>query len=290
MPYCLMCGKQLPERGSFCPGCGAAVQSSAPRRLAPSDNKRSPASAVGHWMGQHPVWTILLLIVFLGYLGVSILNEHPEPARRTAQATDARSNSGETSQQSKRMPDFESELSPADKFALNLESTFRNNGYDIDVSVDIDKSLVLISDIFKDAPARENEASELWNERSTLCGLDIWYVKVGYSKGMFSSDVAKTLSLGCPAEKVARVQEMAPEREKAAASLSEDGVRATAKGTTMIFDSDFFSQHAFRSQFVDKMVTPPDVMQRWCYLAVSEVQLTYKGKVVRTVPVECASP
>lgn len=291
MAYCSKCGSQLPEGARFCPGCAAGIQSPGTAgQLAPSQKKRSLASSVGYWIGRHPVWTILLLILFLGYIGASVVNEQREPkqpANATAQAAQSGTNSRDATQQAGGTPGGALQLSPADKFALNLEHTFKNNGYDIDARVDIDKSLVLTSDIFKDAAARETEASELWKERSTLCGLDIWYVKVGYSKGIFSSDVTKTLSLGCPAEKAARAQEMASEREKAAASLSAEGVHASVKGTTMIFESDFFSEPAFRSQFVDKLVHSPDVMQKWCYLAVSQVQLTYKGKVVRTVPIEC---
>jgi zinc-ribbon domain len=290
MAYCSTCGKQLPERAGFCPGCGAPVQSAALPQLAPSEKKRSPASAVGYWIGRRPVWTILLLLLFLGYIGAPILSEHREPAQptgATAQPAHAGSNGGETGQQAKEVPEVESGLSPADKFALNLENTFKNSGYDIDARVDIDKALVLTSDIFKDASARETEAAELWKERSTLCGLNIWYVKVGYAKGMFSSDVVKTLSLGCLAEKAARAQEMASEREKTAASLNSEGIRASVKGTTMVFESDFFSEPTFRSQFVDRLVHSPDVMQKWCYLSVSQVQLTYKGKVVRTAPIAC---
>jgi hypothetical protein len=282
MACCSTCGKQLPERFGFCPACGARVQPAALPQLASSEKKRSRASAMGYWIGRHPVWTTLLLLLFLGYIGVSVLNEHREPAQPTGG-----SNGGETGQQAKEMPEVASELSPADKFALNLENTFKNSGYDIDARVDIHKALVLTSDIFKDASARETEAAELWNERSTLCRLNIWYVKVGYTKGMFSSDVVKSLSLGCPAEKEARALEMASEREKTAASLNSEGIRASVKGTTMVFESDFFSEPTFRSQFADRLVHSPDVMQKWCYLSVSQVQLTYKEKIVRTVQIAC---
>jgi hypothetical protein len=183
--------------------------------------------------------------------------------------------------------DSEQSMTPADKFALNLVRTFRNNGYDIDARIDIDKSLVLTSDFFQDASTRETEVAELWKERTTLCSMDIWYVKVGYSKGMFSGDVRKSISLGCLAEKTAYAAEMAPEREKAAASLSVDGVRASVTGTTLSFESDYFSEATFRSQFVQRLEDNPDVRQANCRLAFAQIQLTYKGKVVRTVPVRC---
>ena len=42
----------------------------------------------------------------------------------------------------------------------------------------------------------------------------------------------------------------------------------------MIFESDFFSEPAFRSQFVDKLVHSPDVMPK-VVCGVSQVQLLY---------------
>ncbi len=181
----------------------------------------------------------------------------------------------------------EAQLTPADKFALSLQRTFKNNGYDIDARVGIDKSLIVTSDLFKDASSRETEANELWKDRNTLCGIDIWHVEVGYSKGVFSGDVTKNVSLGCPAEKAALIKEMAPERQKAAVALSVNGIHATVNGVILVLESDFFSDPQMRSQFVQKVIALPDIMQKNCGLEFSEVQLTYKGKVKRTVPVVC---
>src|SRR5437867_6349874 len=228
MYFCSKCGSKVPENARFCPACAAPVQSNAlAGEPVTSRKKRSLASALGYWIGRHPIWTILLLILFLGYVGTSVLREHREPAQQSPDGKTQPAQGGvsnvDTSPKAQKAREVESQLSPADRFALNLERKFKENGYDIDASVGIDKSLVLTSDIFKDASARETEASELWKDRNTLCGLDIWYVKVGYSKGIFSSDVMKTLSLGCPAEKAARPQEMSAEREKAATTLSVEG-------------------------------------------------------------------
>ena len=209
MSYCSKCGSQIPEKARFCPACAAPVQSTAfagqPGTFATnhaeshSGNKRSLASAAGYWIGRHPIWTLLLLILFSGYIGTSVLHEHREPTQQAdakAQPAQGVASSADTDQKGKAKQREIRQLSAADKSALNLERTFKNNGYDIDARVDIDKSLVFTSTFSKKPPLRETEASELWKERSTLCGLDIWYVKVGYSKGMFSSDVTKTLSIG----------------------------------------------------------------------------------------------
>jgi hypothetical protein len=95
--------------------------------------------------------------------------------------------------------------SPAERLASAMEQDFRNNGYDVDVRVSSpDKAIELTSDLFKDPEWRELEVSKLLEDRKVLCGLGIRYAKVGYSKGTFSSDVMKTISLKCPAEKTAR--------------------------------------------------------------------------------------
>ena len=291
MAHCSKCGGILPENAHFCPICAAPVQSpSSSAQPVTLATKRSIGSRLGFWIGRHPILSLTGFIILMGTTAVfdhQGTDQQSGKTQQNEQAAPSNVNTNPETRQDASTPD--PELSAADQFALNLERRFKENGYDIDARVGIDKSLVVTSDIFKDASAREMEASELWKERDTLCGLEIWYIKVGYSKGIFSSDVTKNLSLGCPAGKAARAQEMASEREKTAESLNGDGIRAGVNGTAMTFDSDFFSEATFRSQFVDRMVHSPEMMQKWCYLAVDKIQLTYSGKVVRTVPIKCSS-
>src|ERR1700680_3438532 len=109
------------------------------------------------------------------------------------------------------------QMSPADKFALSLQRTYQQQGYDIDVAYDESKhQLTLKSDLLTDATLREALVRALHGERQTLCGIGIWYLKVGYSKGWFSSDVMKSASMGCPAARAARIQATQTAREELA--------------------------------------------------------------------------
>lgn len=67
-------------------------------------------------------------------------------------------------------------MSAADKFAQNLQRSFKDQGYDIDViAFKDDKTLRLTSDLFKDAETREDQARDLWKNRKALCAMDIWF-------------------------------------------------------------------------------------------------------------------
>lgn len=180
------------------------------------------------------------------------------------------------------------QMSPAEKFAWNLQHTFKSQGYDIDVvALKGDRILRLTSDLFKDAATREDQAWDLWKSRKALCGFDIWYVEVGYSKGMFSSDVTKRMSLGCPAAKAARIQETKAEREKYARSLDTAEIHSSVSGTTLVFESGAFADPKNRSAFVQMMLGDPAVVQNLCQREFSRLQLNNKKQIVKTAPVVC---
>jgi hypothetical protein len=233
-----------------------------------------------------PSWVLLLiLIIGLSYLarGLITLNRaaplgqsanHPEIADQQTKPT---TNSSE---------EKSIQLTPADKFALNLQRKFDANGYDISVYV-VDKTLTLKSELFKDGAARESEVNELLQDPKTLCGLKIWYVKVGYSKGVLSSDVMKSVSLGCPEEKIEHTQEMASERQKIAADLNGEGMQVSVNDTTLVVDSDFFSDRKLRSRFIQRIVSPDEEMRKFCWLAFTKIELRYRNLAVQTVPVVC---
>jgi len=228
---------------------------------------------------------LFILLVGASYLARALLQLKQKPPQD--QQTDHATVTGQQTKPSGGLSEEHGfKLTPADKFALNLRHTFDDNGYDIDVFV-IDRALTLKSELFKNASSRESLINQLLRDRKALCDLDIWFVKVGYSKGVLSSDVMKTVSLGCPEEKVARVQEMASERQKVAAELSRQGLQVTAADTTLIFESEFFSDPALRSKFVQQIVNTDDHMRKFCWLEFTKVELKYQNKVVRTIPVVC---
>lgn len=178
------------------------------------------------------------------------------------------------------------QLSPADKFALNLQRNYQQNGYDIDVTYyKSENELRLKSDMFQDAGVRESLVGALYKDRQTLCGLGIWYLKVGYGKGLFSSDVMKSASLGCPAAKAARIEETKTAREELATGLNSPdlGVRVRADGTTLVCESAFFDDPSNRSKFAGMLLSDK---QKLCDREFAQIQL--KGnKQTRTVPISC---
>jgi hypothetical protein len=265
----------------------------------PTSGTNEVLRKVGYWAKRHPAITILLIVLVYAIWHSSRQpdEQSQEPPAKTQtkpnvsdaasvapKATGDVNGAGET--KNTEPPDIVPSPQAKD-FAFNMTRTFQQDGLDIEVRAEIDNSLVLTSDLFEDEGVREEYVDALWKGRKKLCGMKIWYVKVGYSKGMFSSDVMKELSLGCPAEKAAHIQEMAPEREKAAATLSGDGLQVSVKGTTLLMDSDLFYRPSNCEQFVQKVANGALEKKKMCYLAVDRVQLTYHGKVVKTVPVIC---
>ena len=286
MRHCFNCGREALPAAGVRPDLAASRLPSRPRA-------RSGAEKVGNVLGMSfrrflklPKWAILITVLILAALVErEILKSKDVPSRPDADNKEAiepiRTNIPERSAERKAF-----ELTPADKFALQLQHTFEANGYDITIFV-IDRALTAKSDLFKNAYSRESEANELAHDPKALCDLDIWYVKVGYSKGMFSGDIMKTINVGCPAEKIARIQEMAPEREKAASDLSVEGMHATTMNTTLIFESDFFSDPALRSKFIRSVVKNGDHMRRLCNLEFTKVELRFQGRTVQTVSLSC---
>jgi len=190
-----------------------------------------------------------------------------------------------TPAQSRVAPSTTPQLTAAERFALELEKKYQQNGYDIDVSV-VDHELRLKSDLLQDANLRESLVNALRKDSHTLCGLEIWYLKVGYSKGWFSSDVMKSASLGCPAAKAARLQETKSSRDELAAQLNspEEGVKIHADGTTLVCESDFFTEADNRTRFVQLILGN---RQKLCDRGFSAIQLAKGGKVIKTVPIQC---
>jgi hypothetical protein len=187
--------------------------------------------------------------------------------------------------QSRGANDAVPRMTPAEKFAIDLERRYQQSGYDIDVSI-VDHELRLKSDLLQDAALRESLVSALAKDSQTLCGLEIWYLKVGYSKGWFSSDVMKSASLGCPAAKAARLKEMKASRDELAAQLNspEEGIKIHAEGTILVCESNFFGEAENRTNFVQMMLGNH---QKLCDIEFSAIQLIKGGKVVKTAPIQC---
>jgi|HubBroStandDraft_1064217.scaffolds.fasta_scaffold92854_2 hypothetical protein len=185
------------------------------------------------------------------------------------------------------------QIKSADELALNLQRNFEQNGYDVSVRANHQHELILTSDSFQDSMTRDSAAGALTKDPKTLCNLGIWYIKVGYSKGTFSGDVMKTMSLGCPAANAARLEETKPLREEIARAANDpDGsgrVHAHADGATLVVESSYFFDDpqngvTFAKAMAQKLL---EDSQKLCAAAIGQLQMKGSKKVIKTVPVAC---
>jgi hypothetical protein len=184
-------------------------------------------------------------------------------------------------------------MSPAEKLALAMEQDFKKNGYDVEVRASSEeKAIILTSDLFKDPEWREAEVTKLTEDRKVFCGLGIWYAKVGYSKGIFSSDIMKTVSLRCPAEKAAHAEELAAQRRQFAGKLAPDlrslNVHSSVAGTgatTLILECDDWTV-AQAPAFGRALLQSP-AFHDLCRLGFAQVQLRNNKLLLKTIPLTC---
>jgi len=180
----------------------------------------------------------------------------------------------------------------AEDFALQLQRIYQRNGYDITVTFrQEENALVLRSDEFRDAETREATAREVGKNAKTMCPLGIWYLKVGYHKG-FLDDITKTVSLGCPAAKSARIAETAAAREEFSKICDDpDGsgsVHCHVEGTILVIVSErFFDNPQLRAYTIHSMSqTIRREPQKLCDAQFTKLQ--FKGKnLIKTETIAC---
>lgn len=118
-------------------------------------------------------------------------------------------------------------------------------------------------------------------------------VEIGYSKGTFSGDVAKKMSLGCPAQKAAHLQETKAGRESFVSDLNRGfasnslNVRASAVDSTLVLEGDLFSDPTMTSLFVKKMLSDSDTMRKLCLIDFARIQVKNKKRVMKIAPIVC---
>jgi hypothetical protein len=185
------------------------------------------------------------------------------------------------------------QIKTADEFALKLQRNFEQNGYDVSVQTNQQHELILTSDSFQNASTREAAVSGLTKDTKTLCNLGIWYIKVGYSKGMLSSDVMKTASVGCPAAKAARIDETKSLREEIAKAANDPAgsgrIHVHVDGTTLVVESPYFFDDpkngaTFAKAMAQKLI---ENTEKLCAAAISQLRMKGSKRVVRVVPVVC---
>jgi len=197
---------------------------------------------------------------------------------------------------------FAQEITERDKLIFEMQNNYQREGLDVEVLYSAsEKALILRSDLFKDIAMREQQIDLIARDnvwKKALCNVGLWYLQGGYSKGTFSRDVMKTVSLGCPAEKAALDQQHRAEREKFAASLQQDfnqgqdpvakGTRVSAHGTTLVMESNLFAKPTDRAAFVRMFMADALVLQKLCGIRFSHLQVKGGGQA-RTVPLPCRS-
>jgi len=185
------------------------------------------------------------------------------------------------------------QIKTAEEFALNLQRNFEENGYDVTARANHQHELILTSDSFQDASTRDSTAGALMKDPKTLCNLGIWYIRVGYSKGLLSTDVMKTVSLGCPAARTARIEETKPLRQEIARAADDpDGsgrVHAHSEGTTLVIESPYFFDDpqngvTFAKAMAQKLLEDPEKL---CNAAITQLRMKGRTRTVKTVTVSC---
>lgn len=285
--HCTSCGSVSQDGTRFCSKCG--------KELPPPTNSSNPQSSAAARFGtamaeavrkvlKLPSWTLLLTLV----IGVAVLARffsHASPeAPHGEQVNLAKAGEQQSTRSSNPTNHAAPQLSPAEVFALALENA-QPKYNDIDVGV-VNHVLSLISDSFKDRSIRESQAKDLLKSRTSLCGIEIWTVEVGYSRSLFSQEAMEVVPLRCPEEKEANEQELAPRREKFVAELSDANLHVSTNGDTLIFESELFSDFDARAAFLQQMGSNPYYKNLFHELEFTHLELRYRTKTMRTVPIK----
>ena len=148
--YCGHCGSLLPQGALFCGTCGKSVGAAAPSRVAFSTPERKSRRV--WWLPSLPAALALIVLVYWCWNRLTTDN----PPRPEVENTT-------TTSPAPRPP------TRAEQYAMTLQQTYRNNGYDVSVlAFTNEKTLKLISDSFQDAESREDQANQLWALRKEL--------------------------------------------------------------------------------------------------------------------------
>lgn len=279
--YCTSCGSFSPDGTRVCSNCGKEL-------LPPTGSSKTQSSAgfgvAAGRLFKLPAWVLFLLLLIGAGVLVRFLAHSSESRPQNQQTNDAKA--GEQRTTSGPATQGEPQVMPADAFALALRETLQSKYRDIDVGV-ADHVLSLISDAFRDGTRRESQTKELLKKRASLCAIEIWTVAVGYSKDVLSQEEMVATSLECPGEKTAHEQTLTPRREQLAAELSDTNLHVSADGDTLIFDSELFSDFGGRANFLQAIGSNPYYKKLFCELEFAHMELRYRTKTMRTVPIVC---
>jgi hypothetical protein len=179
----------------------------------------------------------------------------------------------------------------AAEFASNLQRKFSRGGYDIEVTTDRSHSLTLTSDEFKESDLRSSISAELVRDKKTICGMGIWYVYVGYNKGLVSGDVMKGTSVGCRAAKAAEAEATKIRQsvfvDEINAKLS--GIKFNFVGDTFVCESEYFDDHQRGYQYARNIVLQMvGLSDKLCGLGAKKIMI--KGKIIKTEQISLHCP
>ena len=282
MPYCSYCGSAVEAGARFCPSCGRQQHAAGASPAQPQPQSQIAPSRKSHKV----LWVSVALVIGLSlifFLMDSGSDESSSTAKRQSSGQQESAQSEQQAEDSETARERERNL---EMYAVNLETMLKQDGYDVEVLASYHLHLLTLkSDSFQDAAMREGVAHQVYGLRKTLCGMGVWTAEVGYSRGMLSSDVMKTFSLGCPDAKAARIKATEADRQELANALNFDSrVKNHIEGTTLVCESpEFFDNAQLRAQFLQFIRSEKDKL---CNREVSSVRL--KGKnYSKTFPVGC---
>lgn len=315
---CDSCDKVLQEGTQFCSNCGRkVVQFRGTERPTmspyPVSRNRSPTrSGLTVVIGAILLaakkagifWLAMGALLLVGIVGMLMAPfQHSASENSQSAANTEKPSKGPLQQENQTTASIHQQSASQDEnaatisqsqidYATKLQATFEQQGEDISVLITPQHELILTSDIFRNYSARESMAQGLARDPKPLCSLDIWFIKVGYSKGAFSNDVLKTISLGCTAAKAAYLTETKPLRDEIANAVNDpDGtgrIHAHLEGMILVVESSFFDDPQngmkFAKTYAQSLLKNS---QKLCDAAISQLQMKGVSKVVRTIPVSC---
>ncbi len=291
---CRFCGEFLNEALAIAPVQAEALT----RDTATRANRLS--RGVGSWVGRHPVWAMLLLLLFVGYIGKSAVEKKQRAGQQNPSGISGQPAENSTQHQQQQATPSESvghdsgfTTKQREDMAGLLNKSFQDQ--DVEVSVFTGGSendeLFLSSELLKDTVARTNILRLIrthWQDQ--LC-------KVGFKTIVLSDSSI----LGIPREYPLRCPWTPNDRAMLAASIKDDllkgGMAGTVQATgraneilSIVTNFEAFSSSPARVAFFQQM-RQGQIVTALCGRGFRQVSIQYSAspKAISQFDLQCGS-
>lgn len=258
---CRFCGEFLKRPRAIAPVEVTAVSGGTAVALNQSRTEGF-AGRVGNWVGRHPVWTCLLLILFFGYVGRSAIESERGVGQQSSATIPRQSaeNSAEPQKQAAATQPGVRDSSFTPKQREDLAGLLNKSFQDQDVEISVftggsdNSELFLSSELLKESSGRTNILTLIraqWQDQ--LC-------KAGFTTIILSDSSV----LGLPREYPLRCSWTPNDRAELAGSMRDDPLKGEMGGTvqasgvenrtlSIITNSEAFDSPSARTSFFQQM-------------------------------------